>query len=104
MPNEGWDLWVKTYNRDPKAMKMMEKYNKQDVVAMEELFKVVKRFCKLPNYNLFNQGNKLLCPNCGSTKVLSNGYRYTATGSYKRISCRDCNTWSQLDAKGRNPR
>lgn len=105
LDHEGWPLWVKTHKRQRKSMDLMAKYCKQDVIALEKLFKVLKPFAKLPNQNLFTPpGHVDVCPNCGSSRLTRNGYRYTATNSYIRLRCTDCGASSRTDAKGRNPR
>lgn len=103
--HEGWDLWVKSHRRDPKALKLMEKYCKQDVNLTERLFVKLRPFANaIPNYNLFKDHNKDACPSCGSTRLRSNGWRYTQTRTYKRLICLDCKSWARLDAKDKNPR
>lgn len=105
LDHEGWELWVKCWHKDPKAMKTMEKYNIQDVIALEKLFIELKPLIdEIPNYNLFKEHDKPACPKCGSTRLLSNGYRHTQTRSYKRYQCQDCRCWMRVDAKDRNPR
>ena len=36
--HEGFDLWIKCMNRDGKAWKRMEEYNKQDVILLEKVY------------------------------------------------------------------
>lgn len=106
--HEGWDLWVKVHGDDEAAKKKMEKYCKQDVVLLEKIFKKLKPFAtNIPNHNFVSlqySGGKPVCPSCGSTRLVSNGYRYTKTRNYKRYQCKDCLTWSRTDASDKNPR
>jgi DNA polymerase elongation subunit (family B) len=105
LDHDGWELWEKVWERDPKALATMTKYCKQDVDLDEKLFVELKPFIgNLPNYNLFQNEVDLVCPSCGSSRLLSNGYRHTKTKSYKRLQCKDCGSWSRLDMKDRNPR
>lgn len=110
MDHEGWPLWWKILlEKDEGCMKKMSDYCKQDVLLTEKLFKKLRPFLRganaVVNYNLFQiKGKKDLCPTCGSPDILSNGYRATKTMTYKRIICKQCGTWSRLDAAGRNPR
>lgn len=104
MDNEGWPLWVKTFLKDPKAMAMMAKYCRHDVQATDEVFKALKPFAKLPNFNLFRKDAAECCPNCGGFNFRSEGTRTTLTRRYRRTVCKDCGTWAHLDLSGHKPR
>lgn len=105
LDHEGWDLWVKVHGRDLQAMQKMREYCVQDVIVLEEVFRSLKPLIKtLPNANLFEPAKVNVCPNCGSTRLLSNGRRYTTTKIYKRYICGDCNRWSHTDIKDQVPR
>jgi len=52
--HEGHELWVKCMNGDDSAWKIMEKYNKQDVVLLESVYHRILPWIKNhPNHNLF---------------------------------------------------
>jgi hypothetical protein len=105
LDHEGWDLWVKVHNRDPKAMAKMEKYCKQDVDLLEKVFKPLRPFAKnIPNYMLSSTGNKPVCPTCGSTRLRNKGYVYNKTTTFNRYRCKDCLSYSRTDTRDRNPR
>jgi hypothetical protein len=108
MAHEGWDLWVKTRKRTKSAQKTMTKYCKKDVTVTEDAFIALRPFAKnIPNYNIFYPeyaSGKQVCPNCGGTRLKSNGYRRTKTMTYKRLLCLNCGSSSRTDAKGRMPR
>jgi len=104
LAHTGWQLWVDVHGRNKKAMKLMEKYCKQDVDLLEKVFEEFKPFIKnIPNYNIFNELDKS-CPTCGSTKIKSNGWRITATQKYRRYICHDCKSWFRTDTKDRGGR
>lgn len=105
LENGGWDLWVKVRKREPKAMKLMEDYCKQDVALLSKVFESVKHLAKnIPNYNLFTAGLKPVCPSCGGTRLQSRGKQLTKTRVYNRYQCQDCASWSQSNLSGKNPR
>lgn len=108
LENGGWDLWVKVSKRNKKAMRLMEKYCKQDVDLLEKVFKKLRPLINnIPNYNLFKMshaGTKKMCPMCGSTRVRSNGWRHTSTQSYRRFKCLDCKGVHRVDKSGEKPR
>lgn len=100
---QGWDLWVKVHQRDEKAMRLMERYCKQDVRVLEKAFEKLKPVINnIPNYNLFYVDT--VCPNCGGTNFRSEGWRVTKTKKYRRLYCKECGTRSRTDATGFKPR
>ena len=112
LDHEGWDLWVKTHggskNRviDKTAQNNMEKYCKQDVNLLEKVFKKIRHKMrganKIPNHNQFTMGK--VCPSCGSTRWVSNGYMYTDATRRKRMKCLDCRYNMTLVGKHEEPR
>lgn len=106
MEHEGWNLWVKTHGKDPKAMKIMADYCKQDVNLLEKVFKVLRPFATdIPNHNLYlGMNDKRVCSRCGSKRIRTNGYRETQVRVYQRLRCRDCGGSDRTDARGYMPR
>lgn len=105
MEHEGWDLWVAVHARDKGAMQRMSDYCKQDIVVLEEVFRELRPLVtSLPNYNLFSPLKEKCCPKCGSSRLKSNGKRYTRMSSYRRYICEDCRSWCRTDLKDEVPR
>lgn len=93
MEHEGWMLWVKTHQRDAKAMQIMEAYCKQDVLLLEKVFTRLRPFIKeMPNFNLFRDRDSEGCPNCESLDTTKEGLRYERNGTMQRWRCRKCLT------------
>ena len=87
---KGFDLWKECLNGNKLAWKEMEKYNKQDVLALEELYKKLAPWDNSVNMFVFQSGeNKQTCT-CGSTSFLKRGFRYTNTGKFQRYRCNSC--------------
>lgn len=88
----GYDLWRSCLAGDPKAWKKMKKYNKQDVVLLEEVYLKL-----LPWINSHPPMNSILhrpsvCPKCGGPKMVA-GMKYTASKSgirYQYFRCNSC--------------
>lgn len=101
LENGGWKLWVDTHKDKAAAKKLMEKYCKQDVQALEDLYYKLRPFMKnIPNYNLFNgEGENRLCPSCGGNNLHKHGTHVTKTAKYQRYICRDCGTTSRGNKK-----
>jgi hypothetical protein len=91
--NGGHMLWVRCMAGDPKAWAIMRRYNRQDVVILEELHdRVLPWTVGQPNSRLmFGDG----CPVCGSEELVKEGFAYTSLGKYQRFHCRDCGGWSK---------
>lgn len=106
LKHEGRELWLKVKNRDPKAMKLMAEYCKQDVLLLEKAYRTLRPLMtNVPNHNLFLQPfSKCVCPQCGSTRLKKQGHKMTKTRIYGQFSCLDCASWGRYDGAGRNPR
>lgn len=92
------DLWVDTMNGDKKAQKKMEKYNRQDVDLLEDLYhRLLPWVHTLPNRNLYEDGGS--CVACGGHQVERSGFYYTALSKYKRYVCVDCGYWMRSNKR-----
>jgi DNA polymerase elongation subunit (family B)/predicted RNA-binding Zn-ribbon protein involved in translation (DUF1610 family) len=99
LPHKGMKLWVGCMNGDAKDWKMMERYNKQDVILLPKVYKKLLPWIKdHPNHALYsdlrdNKGKPVTqCPNCGGTHIHRVGMEHLATQSYQRYRCGDCGT------------
>jgi hypothetical protein len=89
----GHELWVQCMNGDPKAWRVMERYNRHDVVLLEGLYQRVKPWIdQHPNAGLYQDGGEV-CTNCGSHNIQRRGLQATKTHKYQRYQCQDCATW-----------
>jgi len=87
----GHQLWLDCMDGDGKAWKKMEKYNRQDVLLLEELYAVILPWIdNHPNMALWVNPTKPTCTNCGSERIKMNGREHTKTQSYQRYKCLDC--------------
>jgi len=89
-----FDLWLGCMRGDPKSWRDMIKYNKQDVLLLE---KVYKRFLPYiadhPSHAIYREED--VCPKCGSAALKSWGIVRTATRTYRRLKCMDCGGWAR---------
>lgn len=90
----GHDLWVKCMAGDNAAWAVMEEYNKNDVVLLEDVYnKLLPWITTHPSHGLYS-GNDV-CPNCGSVHLVKRGFFYTTLSKYQRYKCKNCGTWSR---------
>jgi hypothetical protein len=81
-------LWTACVGGDKEALKTMEEYNRQDVVALEDLYFVLRPWIKShPNMGIFVETDEAVCPNCGSEKIEWGGSYVTPAGEYKTFRC-----------------
>jgi DNA polymerase elongation subunit (family B) len=85
-------LWSSCMSGDEESLKYMEKYNRQDVIVLEEVYLIMRPYIKAhPNYNLFIDSEYPVCPNCGGKELEFAGYYYfTQTGKYRNYRCTSC--------------
>lgn len=87
-----FELWVACMQKDPKAWKVMERYNRQDVLLLEKLYDRIRPWIKgHANHSVYESA--LICPNCASTQITRRGFHYTSTSKYQRYNCGGCGNW-----------
>lgn len=96
--NGGIKRWIGCTEGDPQDLKDMEEYNKQDIVASEELYLAMRPFMKShPNIALYQDNESDACYKCGSTNLEwlydeagRARHYYTNVNKYPTYRCRDC--------------
>jgi uncharacterized protein YprB with RNaseH-like and TPR domain len=103
--HQGWDLWRGCLSGDKEAWATMEKYNKQDVLLLERLYKKVLPWIDVhPNMNLYVDvsTDKPVCPNCGKETLQRRGFDYALVHAYIRYKCTGCGKWSRSRFRDKN--
>lgn len=88
----GHELWVRCMAGNEEAWKMMEEYNKGDVILTEKLLDILLPWIpSFPNMQLYNglEG----CPKCGGHKYQKRGFAVASTGRYQQYRCSGCRSW-----------
>lgn len=94
----GFELWVKCMNKDAKAWRLMERYNKMDVRLLEQVYhRLLPWISKHPLIAATNNG--LVCPKCGSRKTQRRGEALTRTAMFYRYQCQKCGGWFRSSRK-----
>jgi predicted PolB exonuclease-like 3'-5' exonuclease len=86
-----FSLWKGCIYGDKKSLDDMLKYNKQDVVVLEEIYcKMLPWMKHHPNLaNYFEDKDR--CVKCASKRLVKiNRFFYTPSGKYELYRCRDC--------------
>lgn len=99
LEHEGMDMWHKCVSGNSvvaePALDNMLRYNKQDVLALEDLYLALRPWIKShPNVNLYQEftGEKdeVSCANCGSHDITWNSKYYTPAGRFEAFRCDSC--------------
>lgn len=95
LKHEGWALWQGWIDQDPRYVRIMERYNRKDVLLTEELLHEVTEYLPLripaPLREPDAEGvQPLSCPYCDSTHREKRGFHYTTVSKYQRYRCLDC--------------
>jgi hypothetical protein len=85
----GNDLWKEVRLGNREAWAEMAKYNKHDVLALEELYLGVAPWDDKP---FFIHDDEIRCK-CGSEDYHKRGFYYTNLRKYQRYQCQDCGYW-----------
>lgn len=85
----GFELWLECLRGNKEAWREMERYNKQDVIVLEQLYKKLSPWVKTVDFGVYAKEDARLC-SCGSTSFWKNGYKWTDGGKYSRYRCKSC--------------
>ncbi len=85
----GFELWKECLAGNIKAWKEMEKYNKYDVLSLEELYVKLIPWDNSIDFNVYHDSATNECK-CGSKDFRNKGYFYTNSGKFSRFKCTQC--------------
>ncbi len=86
--HSGMEMWKRCVEGDKSALKEMEKYNKNDVVILEETYVKLRPWIKgHPNMGHFVDTNEPVCPTCGHSDLKWGGYYSTAVSKFQSFRC-----------------
>ena len=94
--HEGMPLWIECMSKNPKAWKLMKKYNCNDVILTEQVYDKLKGWIQIhPNHNIYSDG--MVCMNCGGKKLQRRGTSRTLAKTYVRVQCQSCGKWGKIN-------
>lgn len=87
-----FELWEKCYNGDEEALEYMENYNRTDVIALEQLYFILRPWMDShPNVSLWTDLSGPRCSHCGSKKLAKTYGKYsTGLSQFPVYRCMDC--------------
>lgn len=85
----GIELWNACLAGNPAAWDEMEKYNKHDVLSLEEVYTKLIPWESSINFSLYHEAGKAVCT-CGSTQFTKRGFFFTNVGKFQRYKCNKC--------------
>ena len=97
LKHTGTNLWLDCMAGDMTAWHTMVRYNRHDVLLLEELY---YRFLPWMNQhpNVSHDGTSGRCRRCGSKNVRFDGHKYTDFRKKDRIHCLTCGAWFEGSA------
>jgi hypothetical protein len=97
--HEGFSLWLKVMEGDPKARALFKRYQAQDVNLLIDLYdRLLPWLPNHPNLALVDSIDRG-CVKCGHTEFQRRGWAYTSASRYPRMSCKKCGAWQKASAR-----
>lgn len=95
----GYQLWKDCMNGDLKAWAKMKRYNKQDVILLEQVYMVFAPWMHnhMATQAIDEDTPRCQNPNCHSKNLQKRGWEQTNSGlsKYQRYYCKDCGKWGR---------
>jgi RNase_H superfamily len=85
----GFSMWKACLAGNKDAWKEMEKYNKYDVLSLEELYNKLAAWDSTVNFAAYQDDLAHTC-SCGHKEFRNKGYAYTSSGKFHRYQCFKC--------------
>lgn len=91
-----FDLWKRVIAGEKKAMAEMVRYNKQDVLLLQEVHEYILPYIR-NNARLVDAGHagQIVCPSCGEGQLTKRGFTHAKVGVYQRYQCQACGLYSR---------
>lgn len=87
-------LWDEYLKGNKEAQAEMEKYNKYDVLSLEEAFLKILPWESASLFEAYYDAEISVCT-CGSIDFVKKGFYYTPTGKFQKYKCKNCGAESR---------
>lgn len=94
----GFDLWRRVLAGDEKAWRLFLRYNRQDVVITEQLFRLLLPWIRTPHAGQFTL-NMQGCPSCGEAVSFAGTTKQRAL-TYPLVVCGSCGVYAKVLRSG----
>ena len=93
-----FSLWDDCMNGDQSALDYMVKYNKTDVLLLEDVYIDLLPWIKPhPNIGIYIDSDSSVCPSCGSKRIeITDKFYITSANKYRSVRCKDCGSWARM--------
>lgn len=81
----GHEMWVECLKGNKAAFEEMERYNRQDVLALEELYNKLIPWSSTQPFTVFGKA----C-SCDAPNVIKKGFNFSEVGKFQRYKCTNC--------------
>lgn len=92
-----FELWSDCMEGKQEALDYMQKYNKQDILVLENVYLKLRPFIpRHPNIGIYLESSSKVCSTCGSEDIEFCGFQYTNVGKYAIYRCKKCGSYSRV--------
>lgn len=89
-------LWKDCFWGDPEALLHMEKYNREDVFLLEDVYLFIRPWIKShPNVGVYMFAKEPRCAVCGDKSLYEENIQTTNVGMYRIWRCNNCGALSR---------
>lgn len=89
----GFELWRECIGGNITAWNEMERYNKLDVLSLEELYTKLAPWWNPVDLGLYHDDTEPC--HCGGEDFQRRGYTFSGSSKYHRYQCKKCGSWSR---------
>ena len=97
--HEGFGMWKKCLEGDPKALSDMLGYNKGDITALEDFYLIIRPWItNHPNVGVYTEAEIPVCPACGGHELdkIQDSYSTTSVSKFQNLRCGECGFVSKI--------
>lgn len=86
----GFELWKECLAGNIEAWRELERYNKQDILALEELYTHLYPWDNSINFNVYTPEDAPKVCHCGSIQFKRKGFQFSNNAKFQRYKCVSC--------------